>query len=97
MGNPAYLVGLDRNQANYTPLNPVTFLERAAYVYSDRIAVIHGAWRSTWRETYARCRRLASALTRRGIGRNDTVAVIAPNVPAIYEAHFGVPMAGRAC
>jgi len=63
-------------------------------VYPDRVALIHGAWRSNWRETYARCRRLASALTRRGIGRNDTVAVMAPNVPAIYEAHFGVPMAG---
>ncbi len=93
-GNPAYLVGLDRNQANYTPLNPVTFLERAAYVYPDQVSVIHGDWRMTWRETYARCRRLASALARHGIGRNDTVAVMAPNVPAIYEAHFGVPMIG---
>ncbi len=93
-GNPAYLTGLDRNQANYTPLNPVTFLERAAYVYPDRVSVVHGDWRMTWRETYARCRRLASALARRGIGRNDTVAVMAPNVPAIYEAHFGVPMTG---
>ena len=93
-GNPAYLTGLDRNTANYTALNPVTFLERAAYVYPDRISVIHGDWRMTWKETYARCRRLASALARRGIGRNDTVAVMAPNVPAIYEAHFGVPMIG---
>ncbi len=93
-GNPAYLSGLDRNQANYTPLNPVTFLERAAYIYPNRLSVIHGDWRMTWQQTYARCRRLASALQRRGIGRNDTVAVMAPNVPAIYEAHFGVPMAG---
>ncbi|MGH7154248.1 MAG: AMP-binding protein, partial [Acetobacteraceae bacterium] len=93
-GNPAYLTGLDRNQANYTPLNPVTFLERAAYVYPDRPSVIHGSWRMTWRETYTRCRRLASALAKRGIGRYDTVAVMAPNVPAIYEAHFGVPMTG---
>jgi fatty-acyl-CoA synthase len=93
-GNPAYLTGLDRNQANYAPLTPLTFLERAAYVYPTRVAVVHGARRTTWAETYARCRRLASALTRRGIGRNDTVAVMAPNIPAIYEAHFGVPMAG---
>lgn len=93
-GNPAYLSGLERNEANYTPLNPVTFLERAAYVYPDRTSVVYGAWRTTWRETYARCRRLASALARRGIGRNDTVAVMAPNVPAIYEAHFGLPMIG---
>ena len=55
---------------------------------------IHGAQRFTWRETYARCRRLASALARRGIGKNDTVAVMAPNIPAMYEAHFGVPMCG---
>ena len=93
-GNPAYLTGLDRNQANFAPLTPLTFLERAAYVYPNRVAVVHGALRQTWAETYTRCRRLASALTRRGIGRNDTVAVLAPNIPAIYEAHFGVPMAG---
>jgi fatty-acyl-CoA synthase len=93
-GNPAYLTGLDKNQANYAPLTPLTFLERAAYVYPTRLAVVHGAHRATWAETYVRCRRLASALTRHGIGRNDTVAVMAPNIPAIYEAHFGVPMAG---
>jgi fatty-acyl-CoA synthase len=93
-GNDAYLTGLDRNQANYTPLTPLTFLERAAYVYPERPSVIHGAQRFTWRETYARCRRLASALARRGIGKNDTVAVMAPNIPAMYEAHFGVPMCG---
>jgi fatty-acyl-CoA synthase len=93
-GNPGYLVGLEKNAANYAPLTPLTFLERAAYVYPDRLSVVHGDWRCTWRETYARCRRLASALARRGIGKNDTVAVMAPNVPAIYEAHFGVPMVG---
>jgi fatty-acyl-CoA synthase len=93
-GNPAYLTGLDRNQANFAPLTPLTFLERAAYVYPTRVAIIHGAQRQTWAETYTRCRRLASALTRHGIGRNDTVAVMAPNIPTIYEAHFGVPMAG---
>jgi fatty-acyl-CoA synthase len=91
--NP-YDLGLDKNQANYVPLSPLSFLRRTAKVYPDRIAVIHGEARWTWRETYARCRRLASALHRRGVGRGDTVAVIAPNVPAMYEAHFGVPMLG---
>ena len=85
-GNGAYLVGLDRNRANYTPLTPLTFIERAAYVYPDRLSVVHGEQRYTWRETYARCRRLASALARRGIGKNDTVAVMAPNMPAMVEA-----------
>jgi fatty-acyl-CoA synthase len=93
-GNSAYLTGLDRNQANYAPLTPLTFLERAAYVYPDRPSVVYNDQRFTWRETYARCRRLASALARRGIGKNDTVAVMAPNIPAMYEAHFGVPMCG---
>ncbi|HET6182946.1 MAG TPA: acyl-CoA synthetase [Acetobacteraceae bacterium] len=93
-GNPAYLSGLDRNEANYTPLNPITFLERAAYIYPRRPAVIHGATTYSWADTYARCRRLASALARRGIGRGDTVAVMLPNIPAMYEAHFGVPMLG---
>jgi fatty-acyl-CoA synthase len=93
-GNAAYLTGLDRTLANHAPLTPLTFIERAAYVYPNRLAVVHGAQRYTWAETYARCRRLASALTRHGIGRNDTVAVMAPNIPAIYEAHFGVAMAG---
>jgi fatty-acyl-CoA synthase len=90
----AYDLGLDRNQANYTPLSPLSFLRRAAAVYPDRTAVVHGAHGTSWRETYARCRRLASALARHGVGRGDTVAVMAPNVPAIFEAHFGVPMLG---
>ena len=91
--NP-YAVGLDKNLANYTPLTPTGFLERAARVYPDRIAIIHGDWQATWKETYSRCRRLASALSKRGIAKSDTVALMAPNVPAIYEAHFGVPMIG---
>jgi fatty-acyl-CoA synthase len=93
-GNSAYLTGLDRNQANHAPLTPLTVRERAAYVHPTRLAVVHGGQRFTWAETYVRCRRLASALARRGIGRNDTVAVMAPNIPAICEAHFGVPMSG---
>src|SRR4051794_28022409 len=85
---------LPKNQANFAPLTPLTFIERAAYVYPDRLAVVHGTDRWTWKETYARCRRLASALSRRGIGKNDTVAVMAPNTPPMYEAAFGVPMCG---
>ena len=90
----AYLTGLDRNQANHAALTPLTFIERAAYVYPDRPSVVHGPERYTWTETYARCRRLASALRARGIGKNDTVAAMLPNTPPMYEAHFGVPMAG---
>ncbi len=93
MTNP-YEIGLDRNAANYVPLSPLTFLERTAAVYPTRTSVIHGARRYTWAETQARCRRLASALKNRGIGKGDTVAVMAPNVPELLEAHFGVPMAG---
>ena len=90
----AYAKNLDRNQANHSPLTPLTFLERAAAVYPGRTSIVNGAQRFTWAQTYARCRRLASALSRRGIGKNDTVAVMCPNTPAIYEAHFGVPMCG---
>jgi fatty-acyl-CoA synthase len=86
--------GLGRNPANYASLSPISFLPKAASIYPNRIAVIHGEQRTTWAETYARCRRLASALQKRGIGRLDTVAVLAPNVPAVYESHFGIPMAG---
>ncbi|MEO8007705.1 MAG: AMP-binding protein, partial [Betaproteobacteria bacterium] len=89
-----YETGLDRNPANYVPLSPLSFLSRAAEVHPDRIAVIHGDAETTWREIYQRCRKLASALIRRGIGTGDTVAVMLPNVPAMFEAHFGVPMTG---
>jgi fatty-acyl-CoA synthase len=91
--NP-YLEGLDRNEANYTPLTPVSFLAKAAYVYPDRVAVIHGVVRRTWREVYERSRRLASALARRGVKRGDTVAAMLPNVPAMIELHFGPAMFG---
>ncbi len=89
-----YDLNLDKNQANHAPLTPLTFLERAAYVYPDRLAVVHGSQRFTWAETYARCRRLASALARVGIEKNDTVSVMLPNTPPMVEAHFGVPMCG---
>ncbi len=85
---------LDRGPANYVPLSPVDFLLRAARVYPDKTAVIHGETRTTYRELERRCRRLASALTARGIGKGDTVSVIAPNVPALLEAHYAVPMIG---
>ena len=89
-----YSASLDRTEANYASLSPLSFLPKAAATYPNRIAIIHGGQRTTWAETYTRCRRLASALHRRGVGHEDTVAVMAPNVPAIYEAHFGVPMIG---
>ncbi len=89
-----YEVGLDRNDANFAVLSPLVFLERAAGVYPDRPSVVYGAERYTWRETYARCRRLASGIAARGLGRNDTVAIVASNIPAMMEAHFGVPMSG---
>ncbi len=85
---------LDRNPANHQALTPLTFLAWSASVYPDKTAVIHGSTRYTYREFDARCRRLASALSRRGVGRGDTVAVMAPNVPALLEAHYGVPMIG---
>ena len=89
-----YDTDLDKNAANHVPLTPLGFLERTAAVFPDRTAVIHGSLRRSWAETAARCRRLASALAARGIGVGDTVAVIAPNVPELFEAHFGVPMTG---
>jgi fatty-acyl-CoA synthase len=85
---------LARNAANFTALTPLSFLARAAAIYPDKIAVVHGDARYTYRELYARCRRLADALRRRGVRPGDTVAILAPNVPALIEAHFGVPMAG---
>ena len=91
--NP-YRQGLDRNAANHVALTPVSLIEWAADVYPDRIAVVHGALRRTWRELHARCRRLASALAAREIGDGDTVAVVLPNTPPMVEAHFGVAMAG---
>lgn len=91
--NP-YRQGLDRNPANFEPLSPLSFLPRAARVYPHHTAIVHGDTRHTWREVYERSLRLASALKAAGVGPGDTVAVMAPNVPAMFEAHFGVPMAG---
>ena len=91
--NP-YARGLERRPANFVALTPLAFLERSARVYPRRTAIVHGARRQSWAETYARCRRLASALARRGVGRGDTVAVMLANTPEMIEVHFGVPMAG---
>ncbi|MGA0584141.1 MAG: acyl-CoA synthetase, partial [Castellaniella sp.] len=89
---------LPRNPANFAPLTPLLYLERAAEIYPDRLAVVHGQGdaviRHTWADLYRRCRRLAGALAAHGIGRGDTVAVMLPNVPAMVEAHFGIPMSG---
>ncbi len=89
-----YETGLDKNAANYTALTPLKFIARTAAVYPSRPAVVHGGVRRTWAETYARTRRLASALSARGIGFGDTVAVMLPNTPPMVEAHFGIPMIG---
>ncbi|MDF2446016.1 MAG: acyl-CoA synthetase [Moraxellaceae bacterium] len=85
---------LPRNDANFVAFSPLAFIERTATVYPQRLAVVHGGLRRNWRELYDRCRQLASALARRGIGRGDTVAVMLPNTPPMVEAHFGIPMQG---
>ena len=85
---------LPKTPANHAPFTPLSFLERTAAVYPDRLAIVHGSLRQTWAQTYARCRQLASALRLRGIDVGDTVAVMLPNTPPMVEAHFGIPMAG---
>ena len=92
--NSRYEHGLERGPANHTALTPSDFMARAAAIYPARTAVVHGAQRRNYAETYERCRRLAGALAERGVGLGDTVSIMAPNVPAMLEAHFGVPMAG---
>ena len=91
--NP-YNTDLDRNPANHQPLTPLTFLERAAMVFPDHTAIIHGDLRRSYADFYARSRQLASALAQRGIGRGDTVSAMLPNIPAMLECHYGVPMSG---
>ncbi len=90
----AYDRGLDRQSANYEPLTPLSFLQRTAWVFPEHPSVVHGTRRFTWKETRERCHRLAGALARRGIGKGDTVAVMAANTPEMLECHFGVPMTG---
>src|SRR5262245_35496447 len=91
MTNP-YDIDLDRNPANFQPLTPLQYLERAAATHPDHTAVIHGPLRRSYREFYARARKLASALAKHGIKRGDTVSVMLANTPAMLEAHYGVPM-----
>ncbi len=89
-----YNVGLDKNAANYVPLTPLSFLARSAAVYPDHLSAVYEGGRFTWAETYARCRRFASYLAGKGIGAGDTVAAMLPNIPAMNEVHFAVPMLG---
>ena len=94
MGETAYDTGLDRTPANHQPLTPLAFLERAASVFPDHTAIVHGALRRSYADFYARSRRLASALSDHGMGRGDTVSVMLANTPAMLECHYGVPMCG---
>lgn len=94
MATSPYQFDLDKNPANYQPLTPLSFLERAALVYPDHLAIIHGPLRRTYRDFYTRSKKLASALAKRGIGKGDTVAVMLANTPAMLECHYGVPMTG---
>ena len=89
-----YNTGLDRNPANFQPLTPLTFLERAASVFPDHTAIVHGALRRSYADFYRRSRQLASALTRSGIMRGDTVSALLANTPTMLECHYGVPMCG---
>ena len=91
---PIFDKDLDACDANFEPLTPLSFIERTAAVFPDRLAIVHGPLRRSWAETYARTQALASALNKRGIGKNDTVAIVASNIPEMFEAHFRVPMAG---
>ena len=89
-----YSIGLDKTPANYVPLTPLSFLARSAAVYPDHVSTVYEGRSFTWSETYARCKRFASHLAGRGIGHGDTVAAMLPNIPAMNELHFAVPMAG---
>ncbi len=93
-GGQPYTSGLERNEANYQPLTPLSFLKRAAHVHPEVTAIVHGKTRISYADFYARSVKLASALSKRGLGKNDTVSALLPNTPAMLEAHHGVPMAG---
>jgi fatty-acyl-CoA synthase len=85
---------LEKNKGNYAPLSPISFIAWAANVYPERLAVVYGEQQQTWKETYTRCRQFASTLVRLGVEYGDTVAIMAPNTPVMFEAHYGIPMAG---
>lgn len=93
-GASIYEQNLEKTPANFQPLSPLSFLERAARVYPNLESVVHGPRRYTWAETFTRAKRLASALSKRGISKGDTVAVMLPNIPEMYECHYGVPVTG---
>ena len=89
-----YDIGLDKTPANFVALTPLSFLARTAAIYPDHVSTVYEGRVFTWSQTYARCRRFASYLAGRNIGHGDTVAVMLPNIPAMNELHFAVPMAG---
>lgn len=89
-----YNQNLDQNEANYTALSPISFLERAAFIYPNKLATMNGDIRRNWGEVYDRCRQVASALSKRGFGKGDTISIIAPNINEHFEAHFAIPMCG---
>ncbi len=89
-----YDTNLDKNAGNFAALSPLSLIKWASDVYPDRLAVIYDDYRSTWRQTYDRCKQFASALSKLGISRGDTVAIICPNTPAMFEAHYAIPMTG---
>ena len=93
MANP-YEINLEKNEANYTSLSPLSFIKRTAATYPNHTAIVHGKIKRSWAETYTRTRQLASALSKNGIGLGDCVAVMAPNIPEMLESHFGIPMTG---
>ncbi|MBT4890834.1 MAG: AMP-binding protein, partial [Rhodospirillales bacterium] len=94
MSREAYESALDKNPANYTPLSPLSFIERTRDVYPDYKSLVYGSRSYTWRQTFDRCVRFASALEKAGIVHGDTISVMAANTPELFEAHFGVPMSG---
>src|SRR5882724_13424669 len=89
-----YSIGLDKTPANYVPLTPLSFLARSAAVYPDHVSTVYEGRVFSWSQTYARCRRFASFLASQNIGYGDTVAAMLPNIPAMNDVHFAVPMAG---
>ena len=85
---------LEKNKGNYSPLSPISLIAWASDVYPERLALVYGEHKQTWRKTYTRCRQFASALKQLNVGYGDTVAIMAPNIPAMFEAHYGIPMSG---
>mgnify|MGYP001256379279 FL=1 len=90
----SFNLDLEKNEGNYSPLSPTSLISWASDVYPDRLAVVYGERKQTWQETYTRCRQFASALRQLKVGYGDTVAIMAPNIPAMFEAHYGIPMSG---